>query len=90
MELIKDEDQLYENKIVILPFYNNGVCHECNSPVEYDNEIWAVTIQDKERWSIYVPLTMLKCPWCEARIKSILIWKDLEVTSEFETIGKEK
>ena len=90
MELIKDEDQLYENKIVILPFYNNGICHECNSPVEYGSEIWAVTIQDKEKWSVYAPLTMLKCPWCEARIKSILIWKNLEVTSEFETIGKEK
>jgi len=90
MEMIKDEDQLYENKLAILPYYENGICHICNSPIEYHDKILVTTIRDTEKWTVFVPLTMLKCPWCEARIKSILIWKDLEVTSEFETIGKEK
>ena len=90
MEMTKDEVQPYEKKLAILPYYENGMCHICGSPVEYHSEILTIEIQNTEKWAVYAPLTMLKCPWCEARIKSILIWKDLEVTSEFGTIGKEK
>ena len=90
MELVKDEVQLYENGLTILPCYENGICHECGSPVEYDDKILAVLVREVEKSVVFIPLTALRCPWCEARIKSILIWKDLEVTSEFETIEKEK
>ena len=90
MEFIKDADQLYENKIVILPNYESGICHECNSPVEYSDKIWAVTIKDTEKWVVFAPLTLLKCPWCDCRIKSIAIWKDLDITAELAELGKDK
>ena len=90
MELVKDEIQPYEKKLALLPFYENGMCHECNSPVEYHNEILAITIQDTQKWTVFAPLTLLKCPWCKCRMKSILIWKDLDITKELAELGKEK
>ena len=89
MELVKDDIQPYEEKIVIIPFYENGICHVCNSPVEYKDKIWAVTVQNQERWSVFMPLTMLKCPWCNSLIKTILIWKDLDITEELAKLEKE-
>ena len=90
MEMIKDEDQLYENRLAILPYYENGICHECNSPIEYNGEILTVMIKDTEKWSIFAPLTLLKCPWCDCRIKSIAIWKDLDITAELAELEKDK
>ena len=90
MELIKDDVQFYEKKIAILPFYENGICNECGSPVEYKDEILAVEIKDTEKWVIFVPLTQLKCPWCKCPVKSMLIWKNLDVTEELAELRKEK
>ena len=90
MELIKDKDQLYENKIAILPHYGDGICHECNSPVEYSSEIWVVEIKNTEKWIIFVPLTQLRCPWCDCPINSMLIWKNLDVTEELVKLEKDK
>jgi hypothetical protein len=88
MKLIKDEVQTFEGKMGYIEDYN-GVCHICNSPIEYYDRILVVNLYEDTKMYIFAPLTILTCPNCNSKIESMLVYKDMEITQELLSL-KEK
>lgn len=77
MKIIKET----ERRVVNMGGYK-GVCHNCNTPLEYDDLLTVIVIKEFPDRDIVVPIDTISCPYCAQDITSMTIYKSLEVTKE--------
>lgn len=77
MKIIKETDR----KIVNMGGYM-GVCHGCNTPLEYEDNLIVIIVKEFPDRKIVVPIDTLSCPYCSKDIATMTIYKSLEVTNE--------
>jgi hypothetical protein len=67
----------------VFSFVNyKGVCHDCNSPQTYSGVIIAIVLQDTADYVRIVPVDVFTCGTCGEYVKTMMIYKNLEVTKE--------
>ena len=71
---------------VVLNVGYGGICHACNSPVAYDDEMLVVEVINTDAYWIAVPIDSYECPHCGTHIETIRVYKSLEVTKELSRV----
>ena len=71
---------------VVLNIGYGGVCHACNSPVAYDDEMLLVEVIKTDVYWIGVPVDIYECPHCNTHVETIRIYKSLEVSKELSKV----
>ena len=77
MKLIKRTDR----KVSSVRNYS-GVCHQCNSPIEFEHEMIVVEIENTDDYWRVVPVDIFECPHCGEKIITMMVFKSLEVSKE--------
>lgn len=81
MKLIKKKDA----EVMYLNDYG-GVCHNCNSPVEYDEKMVVYKVVERDNEVIFQALDELICPHCQQVMRWIYVYKSLDVTKELSKV----
>ncbi len=71
---------------VILNIGYGGVCHNCNSPIAYDDEMIVVEIVKTDDFFLAVPIDSYECPYCNAHVETIRVYRSLDVTKELSKV----
>lgn len=74
-------------KLINLPNYK-GVCHACNSPIEYDEEFIAIVIDEKENYMRIIPIDIMACPHCFTTLGIIGLTPNMDIQEELAEIEK--
>jgi hypothetical protein len=92
-DVIKPDD-----KITLLGYWTSdhihrldnfqGVCHECGENVDHDG-LWVNIVAEDETKKLYWPIYPYQCPKCKQLVRIITVYKNLDVTKEFETVKHE-
>lgn len=77
MQIIK----LTDRRVVGMTDYR-GVCHKCNSPIEYDGNLIVIILSESEDRDILVPIDYLICPFCQEYIETFTVYHNMEVSKE--------
>jgi hypothetical protein len=67
----------------------SGVCHGCNSPVHYLDEILMIVLYRDENIAHTFCLDNLECPFCNHKIGLMTIYLNMEVSKELAEVTHE-
>lgn len=77
MKLIKET----ERRVVAMTGYI-GVCDGCGTPIEYEEPLVIIILEELEDRDVVVPADRLACPNCLKTFATMTIHKNLDVTEE--------
>ena len=64
----------------------SGVCHECNSPQTYGGEITVIVVEETQDTFHAIPIDALTCGHCGEFVKTMKVYKSLDVTKELSKV----
>lgn len=78
-----------ETSFKVVGMYNyNGVCDACQTPIEYLDELIIIVVQESEKVDVVIPVDRLVCPNCLKEIRTMTIYKDMDITQELKELKK--
>ena len=60
----------------------SGVCHTCNSPVEYTGDFVGVIVERLPDGFCVVPIDRFTCPYCGTSMEIMAMYPNMDVTKE--------
>lgn len=77
MKLLKET-----NRRVVSMAHYRGVCHGCNSPIEYEEDLIVVLVFESEERDVVVPIDTLRCPYCSQEVASMTVYHNMDISQE--------
>ncbi len=74
------------NRRIVKNYGYGGVCHDCNSPVAYDEEMLVIEIAETNEYWLGVPVDAYECPYCSKPVSMMKVYKSLEVSKELSKV----
>ena len=83
MQIVKETSR----KVVGMHNYT-GICDSCGTPIEYEDELIVIIVDESPEMDVVVCVDQIVCPACRHEIIRMKVYKNLEITEELSSLEK--